>query len=124
MKRITIFLFLSLVSIALIGCAKTVQKEWFAHDGSKADGTVKLALTWNPNLEKPQAQQEQAQHVATKKCQAWGYAGAEAFGSIVSRCIQSRYTGFGTTCDEMLAEMTFQCVGEMNTPTKITDVKK
>lgn len=124
MKGITIFLLFSLVSITLIGCAKTVQKEWFAHDGSKADGTVKLALTWNPNLEQPQAQKEQAQNVATKKCQAWGYAGAEAFGSIVSRCIQPRFTGFGTTCDKMLAEMTFQCIGDMNTSAKTTDIKK
>ena len=124
MRRITIFLLFNLACFALIGCAKTVQKEWVAHDGSKADGTVKLALTWNPNLEKPQAQLEQAQHVATKKCQAWGYAGAEAFGSVVSRCIQPRFTGFGTTCDKVLAEMTFQCVGDINTPASTTDVKK
>lgn len=107
---------LAVVGCALLGCAKPVQKEWFAHDGSKADGTVKMAMTWNPNTEKPQSQQEQAQRVATEKCRAWGYESAEAFGSVVSRCTQQTYTGFGVTCIEMLAEMNFQCLGGATHP--------
>lgn len=119
MKKIKNTLLLAIMGLTLAACAKPVQKEWFAHDGSKADGTIKMALTWNPNLEKPQSQKEQAQRVATEKCQAWGYESAEAFGSVVSRCTQPRFTGFGTVCDEMLAEMTFQCVGGKNNPTDI-----
>lgn len=112
MPNIKNVLLLAAVGCALLGCAKPVQKEWFAHDGSKADGTVKMAMTWNPNTEKPQSQKEQAQRVATEKCRAWGYESAEAFGSVVSRCTQPNFSGLGGPCNEMLAEMNFQCRGE------------
>lgn len=112
MPNIKNMLLLTVVGFALLGCAKPVQKEWFAQGGSRADGTVQMALTWNPALEKPQAQQEQAQRIAIEKCQAWGYADAEPFGGVIKRCLDIQ-------CAQMIAEMNFQCRGE-KTPSSPT----
>lgn len=114
MKSLVTLFLLAAMGSMLAGCAKPVHKDWFAHDGSKADGTVKMALTWNPNIEIPQEEREQAKRVAVEKCKAWGYTDAEEFGGMVSRCTQQRYTGFNVVCDAMLAEITYQCIDATN----------
>ena len=104
MPNVKNVLLLAAVGCALLGCAKPVQKEWFAQGGSKGDGTVQMALTWHPAFEKPQAQQEQAKRIAEEKCRAWGYDDAEPFGGVIKRCIDVQ-------CTQMIAEMNFQCRG-------------
>lgn len=104
-----------LLGAGLAACAapvQTVHKDWIAHDGSRADGTVTLVLTWDPATEDPRGSKKQARAAAADKCRAWGYADAEAFGSISARCIRSHFTELGAICLEMRAEMNFQCIGQ------------
>lgn len=74
MKKL-VFMSLVLALSLGAGCAKNVHKDWFAYDGSRSDATVKLAITWNPALEIPQDDREQADALAAEKCKVWGYEG-------------------------------------------------
>ena len=91
------------------GCAvqKPAPKNWIPVGGSKADATVKMAYTWNPFLEKPIVQEQQAIALASQKCQTWGYERAEPFGGAISQC--SAFSG--GHCIQMTAIAEFQCVG-------------
>ena len=110
MKKL-VFMSLVLALSLGAGCAKNVHKDWFAIDGSRADATVKVAMTWNPQTEIPQGEREQADKLAEEKCKVWGYTGAEMFGGINQRCTQY-VNGFGgMTCAQMQAEITYQCLG-------------
>ena len=53
----------------------------------------------------------QAREQAVKRCQAWGYQEAEAFGLITKRCQDVQ-------CVEMLVTQQYQCLGrgDMATP--------
>lgn len=110
MKKL-VFMSLVLALSLGAGCAKKVHKDWFAIDGSRADATVKVALTWNPQVEIPQSEREQADALAAEKCKVWGYTGAEMFGGINQRCTQMGNNGFAVVCYQMQAEITYQCLG-------------
>ena len=109
MKKLFLALVLAAVFAFGAGCAvqKPTPKEWTAVGGSKADATVKMAYTWQPFLEKPIVQEQQAIELASKKCQTWGYERAEPFGGAVSQC--SAYNG--GYCVQMTAIAEFQCIG-------------
>ena len=111
-NKFAIFVF-GLLFVAMVGCARPVQKDWFAMGGSKGDATVKMGLSWNPNTKKPETSKAQADAVAAQKCRAWGYDGAEAFGAITQQCTSIQYTGFGPVCQEMRAEVQYQCTGSI-----------
>ena len=118
MKKM-ITLFLSLITITLVGCgAKQVHKDWYALDGSRADATVKVALSWNPEREIPQSDKSQADKIAEERCKAWGYSGAEIFGGASQKCTQIGYTGFTTLCLEAQAIVTYQCLGNPSQPSQ------
>lgn len=71
------------------GCA--TKKDWLVTGGSRADGVVRLSYeSYESNeFQRPKVSKEQADQLATQKCQAWGYKGAESFGSQSVQC-QSR----------------------------------
>lgn len=118
MKRFT----LALLAAALLcsaGCAKKVTKMWEAAGGSRADATVEVGYTYNPQNELPEANELQALQEARKRCQAWGYQEAEPFGLIKSNCQQMVFQPFaGMACTSMLVTKQFQCLGrgDMATP--------
>ncbi|MCR5256687.1 MAG: YecR-like lipofamily protein [Desulfovibrio sp.] len=101
-----------LLCLCLFGCAKKVTKEWFAETGSRSDASVKMAYTYNPQTEIPIVAENQAIVIANKKCQAWGYERAEAFGGVVSRCTQMGPVFGGVGCVQMVVEADFQCLGK------------
>lgn len=80
-----------IVSVSLLsGCA--TPKQWVAVGGSRSDGTVKLAFEYGL-FEKPELQPGQGTRLATQKCGAWGYSGAESFGSTTSQCVAWNNSG-------------------------------
>lgn len=106
----------SIVCLGLIGCAKPVQKNWGALSGSRSDGTIKMAYQYNPVSEIPQVNNMQALTLASKRCQAWGYAEAEAFGTNFSEC-NNWSTAFGSlTCVKETVTREFQCIGTYKEP--------
>lgn len=106
-------LFAVLAMFAMTGCAKkVVQKEWLAVGGSRADATVTLAVSWNPQQETPQFAKAQADDLAKQKCQQWGYSGAEPFGAIQDKCTGMTRDPFGTlVCYQREAYTTYMCLG-------------
>ena len=111
MKNCFIPVVLALGMILGTGCATKVHKEWLALGGSKADATVRLAVVWNPQIEIPEYSELQASELAAQKCQTWGYAGAEPFGSQLVTCTQLVSSNWGPICYQEKREMEFQCVG-------------
>lgn len=94
------------------GCAKPVMKQWQAAGGSRADATVTVGFTYNPERERPEASDQQAYQEALKRCQAWGYANAEPFGLVNDRCEQMDFVPFaGMVCSKRMVTRQFQCLG-------------
>lgn len=110
MKKITTVI-LAAVFICGIGCAKKVPKYWEAAGGSRADATVIVGYTYTPQFEIPVPDDTQAHAEAVKRCRAWGYQEAEAFGLVTKRCQDPQ-------CVEMLVTQQYQCLGrgDMSTP--------
>lgn len=92
-------------TLLLSGCA--TQKDWLVTGGSRADGVVRLSYESN-EFQRPKVSKEQADQLAAQKCMAWGYKGAESFGSQSTEC-QSR-RGFGN-CGDRLVTVEYQCTG-------------
>lgn len=115
MRRLASVLALAVVFALGVGCApKQVQKEWMAVGGSRADATIKLAYSYLPQNEAPIVSQQQAIELATKKCQTWGYEGAEPFGSAMENCAQLATQPFGgMMCMKMNVTAEFQCIGKL-----------
>ncbi|MGE9999888.1 YecR family lipoprotein [Desulfovibrio sp. SGI.133] len=99
--------------VCLAGCAaKPVEKDWIAVGGSRSDATIRLGYTYNPKIEVPQLDHQQALELATQKCRAWGYDHAEEFGSVMENCGQMVYDPWiGPYCAQMNAVAEFQCIG-------------
>ncbi len=74
--------------------------------GSRSDGTVQLAYEYG-DFERPQVDWEAANRIATERCEAWGYSGAEALGGGVSEC--AAYNQYG--CYRFFVTITYQCIG-------------
>ena len=98
--KVGLFVFSTLI---FSGCA--TPKQWDAMGGSRSDGTVKLAYEYGL-FEQPQLQAGQGMQLATQKCAAWGYNGAEPFGSAMSQCIQAGSSG----CVRWRVSAEFQCL--------------
>lgn len=91
------------VTIAVSGCA--TQKNWSATGGSKSDGTIELSYQYGM-FESPQVSEQQALVLAEKRCEAWGYEDAEAFGGQTRTC----NVPSGSGCQSWLVTKTYQCV--------------
>lgn len=124
MKKI-MTLFLAAMFLCGIGCAKKVIKNWEAAGGSRADATVEVGYTYNPQIEKPETNDQQALSEARKRCQAWGYQEAEPFGLIKSNCQQMVLQPFaGMVCQSMLVTKQFQCLGRGDAATPLEQDSK
>jgi hypothetical protein len=95
-------LFIVGVAIVLTACA--TNKDWAATGGSKSDGVVRLSYEL-AELETPILNEKQAIDLATKRCQSWGYKGAEAFGGTTRQCV----TRGGLGCALMQVTKEYQC---------------
>lgn len=104
MKSFTLLTLFSFVALSIQGCA--TPKQLSATGGSRADGTVKMSFEYGP-FEVPQLDGSQGEAVATHRCAAWGYTGAEPFGGASKRCIDVS----GGGCDRWQVTYEYQCTG-------------
>lgn len=95
--------------ICLSGC--TVQKEWAATGGSRADGTVELAFEYG-GFEKPQVNNAQGVDLAASMCSGWGYTGSQPF-TPMSKC--EAVNAYGN-CLRFLVTRKYQCLGAPASP--------
>ena len=103
--RFTALLVVSSVALIIAGCA--TQKELMVTDASRSDGIVKLSYQSN-EFQRVSYDAQRAQEIASQKCAAWGYNGAEALGSEESTCLSRR--GFGN-CGDRRVTVAYQCTG-------------
>jgi hypothetical protein len=112
------------LAIGVTGCTKItpINVEWVPVAGSRADATVELSYAYNPLVNEPIVNEEQALELAKKRCNAWGYSDVEAFGGQKSGCNRSYYDALSRTnvCTSIFVNKTFQCTGrgDAEIPTK------
>ncbi|WP_433694030.1 YecR family lipoprotein [Herbaspirillum seropedicae] len=92
------------VSLTLAGCA--TQKQLVPTGGSKADGTVKMSYEYG-QFEVPKVNVIQGMSTAKRRCEAWGYSGAEPFGGSTRQCVENS----GGGCKTWRVTYEFQCTG-------------
>ncbi|WP_369124890.1 YecR family lipoprotein [Pseudomonas sp. RTB3] len=91
-------------AIALAGCAEP-RKDIYALDGSRANGLLDIAFQGGAVYDA--GDMSKALTIATQKCIAWGYQGAEKFGSKRTFCLEGNMFG----CQASEQTVKFQCVG-------------
>ena len=94
-----------LLSLALSACAIATHKELSATGGSKADGIIELSFE-HTEAEKPTYDESKNLAMAKQRCNAWGYAEAEAFGGVKRQCNQM---GGWSGCARYLVTKQYQC---------------
>lgn len=102
-KHLVIFI---LIALNITSCA--TPKEWNAIGGSRSDGVVKLGFEYRFG-EAPVTDKQQGLDLAKKKCLAWGFKDAEAFGAFTEKC-----TGNPNDCSNWLITKEYQCLGDPN----------
>jgi hypothetical protein len=78
-------LLLAVTSICA-GCAADVYLT--PSGGSRSAGTITMTTELGA-LRDPKFHFDDALQQAAQKCKAWGYSGAEAFGSVARRCVDT-----------------------------------
>ncbi|MFL6585333.1 MAG: YecR family lipoprotein [Luteimonas sp.] len=101
---------MTLLVVAALASGCSTTKDWTATGGSRSDGVVRLSYE-HGDFEKSVLNEAQAVGLATRRCEAWGYTGAEAFGGTTRQCSQGG--GFGG-CAVWLVTKEYQCTGEGN----------
>ena len=97
-----------LIPMALaLAASCSVQKQWTAVGGSRADGTITMAYEYGW-LQAPQVDDSQGEQAAGAACTNWGYAAAQAFPGGEQLC-EAR-NGYGN-CIQFLVKKNFQCLG-------------
>ncbi len=98
----------SIIAIVLLlaGCA--TQRELLVTQASRSEGTVVISYEGN-EFQRGGADYKEASSLAARRCAAWGYRDAEAFGSQSTTCLSRR--GFGN-CGHRRVDIPFQCVGK------------
>lgn len=78
---------LCVATLMLAGCA--THKEMLVTGASRADGTITLSYESN-EFQRVSVDGEKAESMAAQRCKAWGYSGAESFGSQETQCLSRR----------------------------------
>lgn len=94
--------------IVIVSAGCTTIKTLYATGGSRSDGTIEMSYEYGM-MEAPKPKWNEALQTATKKCQAWGYSEAQAFGGNISHCTQ--INGYGN-CIHWRVTATYQCYGK------------
>lgn len=97
---------LTVICVAVSGCSS--NKILQATGGSRSDGIVNLSYEAGL-FEKPIIDWDQANAVALKRCEAWGYTSAEAFGGVNTQC--QAFNGYGQ-CVRAFVTVPYQCTNQ------------
>lgn len=93
----------TIAALVLSGCA--VKKQYGASGGSKADGIVRMSYTYGA-FEIPTVDEAGSLQQAIRRCELWGYDGAESFDFTEKKC-QQYSSDLG--CVSWLVTKEFQC---------------
>ena len=102
-----IFICVGVVVMALSGCATV--KHLTATGGSKSDGIIKMSYECGI-FQVPKVDMQQGAKIAQKRCMAWGYTDAEAFGGSIKSCTWYNSSG---SCIRWIVTIEFQCTGNI-----------
>ncbi|SET61276.1 YecR family lipoprotein [Oceanicella actignis] len=87
-------------------CAQNVAKTPVPIGGSRADAAIEMAYQVGL-FEKPVVDWTAAEDAASRRCRQWGYARAEGYEGVRTRCDVS--DGYGT-CLRTTVIRTYQCL--------------
>jgi len=94
-----------LISVVLFSGCATV-KHLTPTGGSRSDGIVRMSYEYGL-FEKPVVNWQAGGKLAQRRCSAWNYTGAEAFGGSTRRCVYRGSDG----CVRWMVTMEYQCIG-------------
>lgn len=109
----------SILLIATLTCACTTTEtmKWVGMGGSKAGGTVILGIDVPPKAgvreTNVQWDAQQANAEAARRCQNWGYAGAEVFNDNLPAQVVCHPEGI-SPCWSKTYRVIYQCIGELH----------
>lgn len=103
------------IALSLVGCATEQKLSWATSGGSRADATVELAYNYNEATTKPLVDPSEARELALKRCGAWGFTDAEAFGVSKRDCQQFGTGIYQQVCIDRWVTLEFQCLGTGDT---------
>ncbi len=98
---------LIVIFVCLWVSACSVQKDFVAIGGSKADAVVEVGYQYDSVTEKPVIDNEQAHRVAMDRCVKWGYSDAETFGLEKETCANKK--GPGCSGSDRIISIEYQC---------------
>ncbi len=104
MKYLRILVLTILTILAISGCATV--KTPFPISGSKSDGTITMGYEVGA-FEEPVIDWQLVNQNAAKRCQAWHYKRAEAFGGSKSTCT---YYDPQYGCMNRAVTLQYQCI--------------
>lgn len=78
-------------------------------DGSRSDGIVELSYEIG-GMQSAKIDYSKAQSAATKRCAAWGYQNAEAFGGEKREC--QFWSNYG--CSQWYITVSYQCTNAVS----------
>jgi hypothetical protein len=108
MKQIGLVIALALVTGAILtGCSGTSVATPVVTGGDRSGGTVDI--TYQHGRQSYTVNWDAARADASKRCQMWGYEGAELFPGGLSTCIGSDQYG----CRLWQVTNTAQCLGDL-----------
>lgn len=85
-------------------------KQYAATGGSRADGVINFSYDYSYR-EIPIVSEMQGKEQAVRRCEGWGYDGAEAFDEIRKYCIVST----SDSCIEWRVTLQYQCIKKDDT---------
>lgn len=106
---------LGAILLSLVACTTTEKMDWVAISGSKADGNVTLGIDVPPKLGISETEVQwdvsQANTEADKRCQNWGYSGADMYRGKLPVLETCHAQGF-STCWSKEYRIQYQCISK------------
>ena len=90
-----------LITAALSGCA---TQPWAVSGGERNEGLVRVSYEF-PEFHEPAVSEREAEEIALKRCEGWGYDHAEPIAGQLRQCSNMD----GGNCDLWKVTREFQC---------------
>jgi hypothetical protein len=102
MSRSTRLVILLVFTAALAGCA--TSQPWTVSGGEKHEGLVRVSYEF-AEFHEPAVSEQQAEQIALKRCEGWGYDDAEPIAGQLRQCSNME----DGNCDLWKVTREFQC---------------
>jgi hypothetical protein len=102
MPRLARLVSILALTATFAGCA--TNQPWAVSGGEKAEGLVRVSYEF-PEFHEPAVSEQQAEQIALKRCEGWGYDDAEPIAGQLRQCSNMD----DGNCDLWKVTREFQC---------------